>query len=397
MKRTNEKKNGSAAPNGFLRWEKVAAEAGVNDVLALPRVDEMNERQHEVLGRNYMLVCLMKAGMPTREAIRRADLRISNNAARKIFRRFEQYGVSGIVDHRLGNNKKGVLFTDDMKKRVLAWWFARPAAGPHVIWKQLVAECKERGLLVPGYDVVKKYIKSLPEAYKLFRQGKICVHEWERSFCPVVRFDLTTYSNQRWQIDNSRLDIWVRVWKDGRWVPAQAHLCACMCAHSRSIPGVILSAKDPDAWTTALLLMKAVAEKENPDWKNKGLPSVLQPDRGKTFLAHAVASSLACLGVALDPDPPYYPNRKGKIERWFLTLDRGCLRILPGHMDAIGRTREAAEKHVHLLLTIPQLRKEIERWIVSDYHQQTHTETKRKPAELWEKQSACVCRKARTR
>jgi putative transposase len=86
----------------------------------------------------------------------------------------------------------------------------------------------------------------------------------------------------------------------------------------------------------------------------------------------------------LDPDPPYYPNRKGKIERWFLSLDRGCLRILPGHMDAIGRTREAAEKHVHLLLTIPQLRKEIERWIVADYHQRTHSETGRKPAELWE-------------
>jgi uncharacterized protein YoaH (UPF0181 family) len=85
MKKTNEKKNGSSAPNGFLRWEKVAAEAGVNDVLALPRVDEMNERQHEVLGRNYMLVCLMKAGMPTREAIRRANLRITNNAASKLF------------------------------------------------------------------------------------------------------------------------------------------------------------------------------------------------------------------------------------------------------------------------------------------------------------------------
>ncbi|HYX29051.1 MAG TPA: hypothetical protein VE863_10830 [Pyrinomonadaceae bacterium] len=95
-------------------------------------------------------------------------------------------------------------------------------------------------------------------------------------------------------------------------------------------------------------------------------------------------SSLAYLGVALDPDPPYYPNRKGKIERWFLTLDRGCLRILPGHMDSIGTTQEAAQKHVNILLTIPQLRKEIERWIVSDYHQHTHSETGRKPAELWE-------------
>jgi hypothetical protein len=362
----------------------MAAEAGANEKLVLPRVDEMSEKDHERLGKKYLLICLMKAGIPTLEAIKRAELKITESAARKLSRRFEQYGVSGIVDHRFGNKKKQKLLSDDLKKRILAWWFARPAAGPRAIWKQLNEEYKDTSVKVPQYDAVKKYIKSLPEPYKLFRQGKIGIHEWERSFCPVVRFNLTTYSNQRWQIDNCRLDIWVRVRKGDRWVPSHVHLCACMCAHSRTIPGLNLSAKDPDAWTTALLLMNAVAVKEHPDWKNKGLPGVLQPDRGQTFLAHAIISSLAFLGVAHDPDPPYYPNRKGKLERWFLTLDRGCLRILPGHMDSIGRTYEAAEKHVHLLMTVPQLRKEIEHWIVSDYHQQTHTETGRKPAEFWE-------------
>src|SRR5205085_692125 len=247
------------------------------------------------------------------------------------------------------------VFTDDLKKRALAWWFARPAAGPRAIWKQVVAYCKEHGVGAPRYDVVKKYFASLPEVYKLFRQGKIGIKEWERNFRPVVRYNLTTYSNQRWQFDNSRLDFWVRVREGDHWVPVPAKISASLCAHSHAVPGFILSAKEPDAWTTALLIRAAAAEKENPDWKNKGLPGVLQPDRGMTFLAHAVVSSLAYLGVALDPDPPYYPNRKGKIERWFLTLERGCLRILPGHMDAIGRTREAAEKHVHLLLTISQL------------------------------------------
>ncbi|MFL6283678.1 MAG: Mu transposase C-terminal domain-containing protein [Pyrinomonadaceae bacterium] len=370
--------------DAFIRWEKIASEAGADEVLPLPRVDEMSDKQHEALCKNYLLICLMQNEVPLREAIKRAERDITESAAGKLLKRFEQHGIRGLVDQRFANKKKKKILTNELKKRVLAWWFARPAAGPRIIWKELVKECKEYEIKAPSYDTVKKYIKSLPEAYKLFRQGKLGVHEWERNFCPVVRFDLTTYSNQRWQIDNTRLDIWVRVREGDCWVPAQAHLCACMCAHSRSIPGFILSAKDPDAWTTALLLMHAVETKENQDWKNKGLPSILQPDRGATFLAHAVASSLAYLKVVLDPDPPYYPNRKGKIERWFLTLDRGCLRILPGHMDAIGRTRGAAEKHVHLLLTIPQLRKEIERWIVDDYHQQTHSETGRKPSELWE-------------
>lgn len=376
--------------DGFLDWEKIAWEAQKDETAEpslMPRADEMTPSQHETFAKKYLLVCLMIAGTPIAEAISRCGLQMTKSGARKLRRQFEERGADGLIDHRINNKKpKAKLLTDEIKKRALAWWFARPAAGPRAIWKQIVEELKQTDVPQPGYDVMKKYFEDLPAAYKLFRQGKLGVHEWERSFCPVVRFNLTTYSNQRWQIDNSRLDIWVRVWDrdEGRWVPAQAHICACFCSHSHTIPGFNLSAKDPDSWTTALMLMKAIKPKENSDWKNKGLPGIIQPDRGKTFLAHAVIASLAYLGVAIDPDPPYYPNRKGKIERWFLTLDRGCLRILPGHMAAIGKTRQAAEKHIDVLLTVPQLRTEIERWIVSDYHQQTSTETRRKPTELWE-------------
>ena len=198
----------------FLAWEKLAIGAGADEALGLPRVDEMSAKQHEGLSKRYMMVCLVKAGTPKREAIERAGLSLTDSAARKLLKRFEQHGVRGLVDQRISNKRQIELLTTILKKRVLAWWFARPAAGARAIWKELVKECTENNVRAPGYDTVKKYINSLPEAYKLFRQGKIGIHEWERSFCPVVRFNLTTYSNQRWQIDNSRLDIWVRV-KEG--------------------------------------------------------------------------------------------------------------------------------------------------------------------------------------
>jgi hypothetical protein len=53
-------------------------------------------------------------------------------------------------------------------------------------------------------------------------------------------------------------------------------------------------------------------------------------------------------------------------------------------MLAIGTTEGAALKRVHELLTLQQLNEEIERWIIEDYHQTVHSETNRKPAELWE-------------
>ena len=40
-----KRKYGTTSPKGYLRWEKLAIEAGANEPLVLPRVDEMKERQ----------------------------------------------------------------------------------------------------------------------------------------------------------------------------------------------------------------------------------------------------------------------------------------------------------------------------------------------------------------
>lgn len=58
--------------------------------------------------------------------------------------------------------------------------------------------------------------------------------------------------------------------------------------------------------------------------------------------------------------------------------------MLPGHMAAIGVTKGAAIKHVAELLELQDLRKEIISFIVENYHQRTHSETGRKPTEMWE-------------
>ncbi len=264
------------------------------------------------------------------------------------------------------------------------WWAARPAAGPTAVASQVVKECVRLNIKPPSESSVKQYIAKIPEYLKLFRAGKKGIREWEQTQCPVVRVENTDYSNERWQTDHTTVDIWVRVKEGDRWVPCQAYLTAYLDAHSRSIPSFVLSAKNPDSWTTSLLMMKAVMPKEDGRWKNRGLPSIVQPDRGSDFMSNAVLTAFGKLKIRRDPAPPHYPNGKGKLERWFETIDYACFRILPGHKEAVGRTIEAAAKHVHILLTVPQLRKEIERWIIEEYHQWKHSETGRKPAELWE-------------
>jgi putative transposase len=282
---------------------------------------------------------------------------------------------------RLGNKRPEIL-TPKIKQKILSIWYARRAAGSKAIWKEVKQWCKEEDLSYPGYESVKKFLAGQSEQDKLVRAGKIDV--WEKQGRPVVTIINTLYSNERWQIDHSRLDIWVREFIDGEWKPSEVWITTVLDVHSRSIAGFVLSTKVPDAWTNAILLRHAVRPKANKKWRNRGLPSILQPDRGKDFLSHSVGSSLAYLGIRLDPDPPYYPNRKGKIERWFRTLDNGCLRLLPGHMKATTVRAKVAKRYVSTLLTRRQLLREIEAWIVEVYHHTVHSETNRKPAELWE-------------
>jgi len=352
----------------------------------IPRIDTLSESQIETLARNYRLVSLIEGGKSPQAALEYLreeypNIPMSTRWAQKLHKRFREQGTKGLLDRRFQNTNVQVL-TTDVKHIVLTWWYGRPAATTVSIWRKVAEACRQKGVPVPGYDAVRKFINSLPEADKLVRKGKL--EEYDQQGKPTVRMVLTSYSNERWQVDHSRLDIWVREWVDGKWESFEVWISTMLDAHSRSVAGFFLSIKQPDSYTTLILLGQAISPKDNPAWRNRGLPSILQPDRGKDFMSHTVASSLSSCHIILDPDPPYYPRRKGRIERWFRTLNDGCLKMLPGHMDAVGTTSGAAQKHIPVLLTRRQLMREIENWIVDDYHQRVHSETKRKPAELWE-------------
>ena len=366
--------------------EESELENNLENEKAFPRIEKLSEKQIVSLAQNHSFVSAVKNGSSIKNALKLTTRQFpgfkrSIRWAQKMYADFEKRGVEALLDGRFSNENQNKKLNSSVEKIILSWWYARPAAGAKEIWRKVVAECKERNISAPVYITVYKFIEKQTESNKLVRAGKIKV--WDKQGRPVVRFNLTNYSNQRWQIDHTRLDIWIRVWVKDHWEVRQVWLTVALDAHSRSIAGFVLSYKTPDAWTTAILLRRAILPKENEKWLNRGIMYVLQPDRGRDFMSHAVQSSIARLGAIFDPDPPYYPNRKGKIERFFLTLD-SHLRILAGHHKAIGSSETSAKKHLAILLTRDQLQTEIEHWIVEEYHQRENSETKRKPAEFWE-------------
>jgi hypothetical protein len=351
------------------------------------RPEELKDKHKKSFEQKDRLVKLMEKGKSAREAIEFLNIDLKPSAAYKIFKRYKKNGPTALLDKRCENSPAPSVMTDEMKDILRALWFAYPAAGSKIIHDKAEEVCKtqstpEKQIKVPSYESVKKFLALQSEQDRLLRAGKIEIFNQQgRS---VVRFEMTTYSNERWQIDNKRLDVWTRSWIDDHWEPFEAHATIIIDAHSRAIAGCWVSQKHPDQWTTALAMRQAILPKSDDRWLVQGFPGILQPDRDGVFIGADVKVALRFLGTMNDPDPPRYPNRKGKVERWIETLDHGCLRGLLGHMDAVGSTREAAFKKVHLLPTLPELRKEIIKFIVEKYHCRRHSETRRKPIEHWQ-------------
>jgi putative transposase len=366
--------------------EEIVEEDGstVKEVVFRRRLDELSEEQLKIYAENCWLISLIKNDVTIKEAIRRVGAKRSERSARDLLRRFDQCGFNGLLDKRWFRSIETRVFTREVENITLSWYFARPAAGPRAIWKKVCEVCRERGLAEPCETSVKNYIEGLDESLKLFREGKIGIRKWEQAAKPVVRYENTTYANERWQGDHSPIPIWVKVKVKGVWKPFRTHLTVLLDAHTRAIPGYVVSANHPNSWTIALAFRRAILPKTIRKSNICGIPSIFESDRGKDFLSHAVLATLAALGTIHEPDPPRYPNMKGKVERFFKTLESGCLSILPGYMRAVGTSEGAAIKRVNELLTIQQLDEEIARWIDEDYHQRKHSETGRAPAEFWE-------------
>jgi transposase InsO family protein len=358
----------------------------VEDEVEYPRLDELDDEQLRLFTENSQLVQLVTfARLSPRKAIERLGAARSERSVRDLIKRHKEGGSLALIDRRWLRQTPAKIFTTELKHVTLAFFFAFPAAGPHGIYKLVKQECNSRKIeQVPGETLVKQFLYDLPEPYCKFRQGKLGIREWEKQASPVIRFENATRGNELWQGDHFPLNTWVKVKENGEWIARKSHMTALLDVCSRGIAGKVTSAHYPDSWTISLTFRRAIMPKELKGWLICGIPQAFESDRGADFMSAAIAATLAGLKVFHIPDPPRYPNNKGKVERWGLTVDTSLCRILPGHMDAIGHTQEAAQKRVHELLTVPQLDSEIDRWIVEEYHQTVHSETHRKPVELWE-------------
>jgi transposase InsO family protein len=103
----------------------------------------------------------------------------------------------------------------------------------------------------------------------------------------------------------------------------------------------------------------------------RGLPRKLYVDNGAAFRSLHLKEIAASLGIALVHSPPYQPQGRGKVERWFRTVRT---EFLPGFRGQ----------------SLTELNQALDLWIREVYHRRAHRGTGEEPLRRFASNTECL-------
>jgi putative transposase len=134
----------------------------------------------------------------------------------------------------------------------------------------------------------------------------------------------------------------------------------------------------PSSLHTSLALRQAIWRKEDPRWIVCGIPDVLYTDHGSDFTSHHQEQVSADLKIRLVFSLPGKPRGRGRIERFFSTVNEMFLCELEGYAPAGGAVRGKP------ILTLSEFDARFRSFLLCVYHHRECSETKTPPVERWE-------------
>jgi putative transposase len=155
---------------------------------------------------------------------------------------------------------------------------------------------------------------------------------------------------------------------DANGKSARPWLTVILDDHSRAVAGYLVFLGAPSSLQTALALRQAIWRKANPAWPVHGIPDVLYVDHGSDFTSDHIEQVAAALRIELIHSTVARPQGRGKIERFFGTINAELLTTLAGRLVA-GRPASAPA------LSLSELDAAISAFIVGVYNKRPHSQT----------------------
>jgi putative transposase len=171
------------------------------------------------------------------------------------------------------------------------------------------------------YDLIRELPVSL---LTLAHQGPKVYSE----FFDLVYRREAAKPNDIWQVDHAQLDI-LLLKEDGTTM--RPWLTIVIDDYSRAIEGYYLGFDPPSSLRTSLALRQGIWRKGHPHWHICGIPEVLYSDNGADFTSNHLEQVAADLKIRLVFSVPGKPQGRGRIERFFRTINEMFLCDLDGY------------------------------------------------------------------
>jgi len=262
-------------------------------------------------------------------AVLARDCKVGLRTLERWHARYRDDGYAGLHDtprHDAGSHR----LPAELIRMIEGLALTRPRPQIATMHRKLTGICKDRGWSTPSYAVVRSVIQNLdPGMVTLALEGPASYRD---------KYELALRRqahepNAMWQSDHTMLDILIKG-VDGK--PVRPWMTTILDDCSRAICGYTAFVGAPSAMNTSLALRQAIWHKTDPGWPMCGIPEVLYVDHGSDFTSDHLARTAVDLHIRLIHSAVARPQGRGKVERFFGTINTELLPTLPGHLRHDG-------------------------------------------------------------
>jgi len=324
--------------------------------------------EKQALERFRIIRPFLEDGIPlARLAEKRA---ISLRTLQRWVRDYRSKGIAGLVRKRRIDKGVSRCLSTPMIELVEALALKAPRRSVATIHRLVCDVTENHGESSPSYHTVYKIVKAIdPALLTLAHKGN---DAYSQAYDLLYRREAKA-PNALWQADHTLLDILLLNDKDQ---PQKPWLSVILDDYSRSVMGYFLSFQAPCALQTALTLHQAIWRKSEADWSVCGIPQILYTDHGSDFISKHIEQVCADLKIRLIFSAVGKPRGRGRIERFFETVNQLFLCMLPGYSPA-------GSGSVSPVLRIDALDQAFRAFVLQHYHHMTHSATGKTPLARW--------------
>lgn len=280
---------------------------------------------------------------------------------------FEKNGLVGLI-RKVRSDFGQLRMSEEVSQIAQEFVLKHKKMSTKTLYRKVVLFCIEHKIDPPSYAQIYRFRKNMPKSLiKLAYDGD---KAYKESY-DLITIREASRQNEIWQADHTLLDIHLL---DEKGTINRPWLTIILDEYSRAVAGYYLSFAPPCAINTALTLHQAIWSKKDPLWPICGIPEKFYTDHGSDFTSKFMEQVAIDLRINLIFSTVGVPRGRGKVERFFQTINQMFLENLPGY---IGNT-DGEE-----LLTIHDFKEKLHCFLIEEYNQTPHSSIKKAPTKKW--------------